>query len=246
MVVLSKNDRVRYGRQMLIPGWAEEGQCRLKQSHVFVAGAGGLGSPVTIYLAVAGVGQIHVCDSDQVELSNLNRQILHPDARLGESKARSAGQTLSALNPTVEILTTSDHLGQENVAQIVGQPDVVVDCLDNYETRYLLNDYCIAQQIPFVHGAIEGLLGQIMFLKPPETPCLQCIVPEAPPKRIFPVVGATPGAIGCLQAMEVLKYITGVGTNLLGTLLIVDGEDMSFSPIQVNRRLDCTACSHLH
>ena len=244
--MLTENDSLRYGRQMLIPGWGAEGQARLKESRVFVAGAGGLGSPVAIYLAVAGVGQIHVCDSDQVELSNLNRQILHPDSRLGESKARSAAQTLSDLNPSIEIVTTSDYLGKENVAQIVGQPDIVVDCLDNYETRYLLSSYCIAQEIPFIHGAIEGLLGQITCLKPPETPCLQCIFPEAPPKRIFPVVGATPGVIGSLQAMEVLKYITGVGANLLGTLLIVDGEDMGFSPIEVERRPDCTVCSHLH
>ena len=117
----------------------------MKHSQVFIAGAGGLGSPVAIYLAVAGVGQIHICDADKVELSNLNRQVLHPESRLGESKARSATHTLSALNPTIEIMATSDYLATENVAQIVGRPDVVVDCLDNYETRCLLNDYCLAQ-----------------------------------------------------------------------------------------------------
>jgi molybdopterin/thiamine biosynthesis adenylyltransferase len=245
MQALTENEAIRYSRQMLIPGWGEEGQARLKGARVFVAGAGGLGSPVAIYLAVAGVGEIHVCDADAVELSNLNRQILHPDDRIGRPKAASAGETLRGLNPAVRIVTHADRLDGHSVERIVGQPDLVVDCLDNYETRYLLNDYCLEWGIPFLHGAVESLLGQLTFLRPPETPCLRCIFPEAPPKRIFPVLGATPGVIGAMQAMEALKYLTGVGETLQGTLLIFDGEDMTFAPIHVQRRATCPACGHL-
>lgn len=245
MKTLTDKEQTRYGRQMLITGWGQEGQLRLKGSRVFIAGAGGLGSPVSIYLTVAGVGEIHICDADKIELSNLNRQILHTEDRLGQPKAASAKEVLRALNPTIHITTHSEYLNQDNVERIVGQPDVIVDCLDNYETRYLLNDYCIRTGIPFVHGAIEGLLGQVTFLHPPETPCLRCIFPQAPPKRIFPVVGATPGIIGSMQAMEVLKYLTGVGTTLKGNLLIFDGDDMTFAPIEVQRRPSCSHCRDL-
>jgi adenylyltransferase/sulfurtransferase len=230
---------------MMIEGWGEEGQLRLKQSRVFVAGAGGLGSPVSIYLAVAGVGQITICDADRIELSNLNRQILHPSERVGDSKAASAGQTLRALNPAIEIVPLVDYVDKDSVERVVGRPDVMVDCLDNYETRYLLNDYCLERGIPFVHGAIEGLLGQVTFLHPPQTPCLRCLFPEAPPRRPFPVLGATPGVIGCIQAMEVLKHLTGVGTTLSGRLLIFEGEEMAFTPIVVERVPSCPACGHL-
>jgi molybdopterin/thiamine biosynthesis adenylyltransferase len=242
---LTKNEKVRYSRQMLIPGWSEGGQMRLKRSRVFIAGAGGLGSPVAIYLAIAGVGEIHICDADTVELSNLNRQILHSDGRIGEPKAASAARTLGELNPTIKVVTSSDYLDEGNVERIVGQPDIVVDCLDNFATRYLLDDYCLNHRIPFLHGAVEGLLGQVTFLRPPETPCLRCIFPEAPPKRTFPVVGVTPGVIGCMQAMDALKYLTGVGTTLAGKLLIFDGEDMTVAPIEVQRRPSCPHCSHL-
>lgn len=242
---LSEEEMARYDRQMMIAGWGKEAQLGIKRSKVFVAGAGGLGSPVSIYLAVAGVGQISICDADRIELSNLNRQILHPSARIGQSKATSAGQTLRALNPEIEVIAISDYVDHDSVERIVGRPDAVVDCLDNYETRYLLSSYCLERDIPFVHGAIEGLLGQVTFLHPPRTPCLRCLFPEAPPRRPFPALGATPGVIGCIQAMEVLKYLSGVGETLSGRLLIFEGEEMVFTPIRVERTRGCPDCGHL-
>jgi adenylyltransferase/sulfurtransferase len=230
---------------MLIPGWGEEGQARIKAATVFIAGAGGLGSPVALYLAVAGIGEIRVCDADTVDLSNLNRQLLHSDERLGQPKAQSAEATLRQWNPSIRVTPLCVYLDQENAEDVIGSPDVVVDCLDNYETRYLLNRYCIAHHIPLVHGAVWGLFGQVTFLSPPETPCLRCLTPEAPPREVFPVVGVTPGLIGCLEAMEVLKAITGVGQNLKGKLLTFDGDDMSFFALNVRRVETCPDCGHL-
>lgn len=245
MAPLTDCDRVRYSRQMLIPGWGEEGQRRLKAATVFLAGAGGLGSSVALYLAAAGVGEIRLCDADRVELSNLNRQLLHSEARLGRPKAESAAIALRAWNPTIAVVPQSASLSDNAVEQIVGRPHIAVDCLDNYETRYLLNAYCLERQIPLVHGAVWGLTGRVTFLSPPETPCLRCLVPEPPPSETCPVVGATPGLIGCLQAMEVLKFLTGIGTNLKGRLLTFDGEDMTFATFRVQRLKGCPDCGHL-
>lgn len=242
MIPLSEYDRTRYKRQIEIPGWGIEGQEKIKAARVFVAGAGGLGSPVAIYLAVAGVGQIDLVDADRVELSNLNRQILHSDHRIGQLKVESAVQSLRMLNPTLRIVPHAVYLDEHNAEELIGQPDIVLDCLDNFETRYLLNDYCLRHHIPMVHGAIRGLLGQITFLHPPETPCLRCIVPTPPPKEVFPVLGATPGLVGSLQVLEALKYLAGVGETLKGRLLIVDAEDMSFTPIKVKRAPNCPDC----
>jgi adenylyltransferase/sulfurtransferase len=242
---LTEEEQTRYARQMLIPGWGKAGQLRLKGASAFVAGAGGLGSPVAIYLAVAGVGEIRICDADVVELSNLNRQVLHPETRIAEPKAASAAESLKALNSDIEIIPCADYVDASNVAKVVGQPDLVVDCLDNYDTRYLLNDYCLERGIPFVHGAIEGLMGQVTFLLPPETPCLRCIFPEAPPPRLFPVLGATPGVIGTIQAMESLKHLAGIGATLKNRLLIFEGEEMIFTTIRVERSPACPACSGL-
>jgi adenylyltransferase/sulfurtransferase len=244
MDILTAYEKTRYDRQMLIRGWGEEGQTKLKASSVFIAGAGGLGSPVSIYLAVAGVGEIRICDADRLELSNLNRQILHNDERIGELKATSAERTLRELNPMLNIVAYSDYIDEDSVENVVGRPDILVDCLDNFETRYLLNAYCIKNKIPFVHGAIWGMTGQMTFLRPPETPCLKCLFPAPPPKETFPVVGVTPGVIGCLQAMEVLKFLTGVGTTLEGRLLICDGEEMSFDCVNVGRAPSCPECGN--
>jgi len=242
MIELTDYDKTRYARQMLIDGWGEEGQARLKASSVFIAGAGGLGSPVAIYLAVAGIGEIRICDADRVELSNLNRQILHPDARIGELKTASAEETLRALNPSLKIVTYPHYLDEHNAPDLIGAPDIVVDCLDNFETRYLLNAYCIQENIPLVHGAIWGMMGQVTFVHPPQTPCLKCIFPEPPPNEIFPVVGVTPGFVGSFQVAEVLKHLTGVGTTLKGKLLIIDAEDMFFNSVKMERNPSCPDC----
>ena len=195
---------------------------------------------------MAGVGRVRLCDADRIELSNLNRQFLHPDDRLGQLKAASAEQTLQALNPAINVTAYPDYLDERNVASMVSGSDIVVDCLDNYETRYLLNRYCLEHDIPFVHGAIWGLSGQVSFLHPPETPCLRCLAPVPPPKEKFPAVGATSGLIGSIQAMEVLKHLTGIGETLKGTLLLFDGEEMSFMPVAVKPAFACPDCSPLH
>jgi molybdopterin/thiamine biosynthesis adenylyltransferase len=245
MEKLTQDESVRYQRQMVLQGWGEAGQIKLKNSTVLIVGAGGLGSPVSIYLTVAGVGEIRICDADTVGLSNLNRQVVHTDASIGELKVTSAARALRALNPNVNVVPISDFLDRDSVERIVGQPDVVVDCLDNVETRYTLNSYCINKGIPLVHGAVWGMLGQATFIQPPQTPCLRCLYPELPPKEIFPVLGATPGVIGCIQAMETLKYLTGVGTTLKGKLLVFDGEDMTFTPLKIEREPACPECGCL-
>ena len=239
---LTDYDMTRYGRQMMLEGWGEQGQAKLKQATVFVAGAGGLGSPVSMYLAAAGIGHLRLADADALELSNLNRQILYTDADVGAGKALCAGEALRRVNPEIEVKASPDFIAADSIDRIAGDPDIVVDCLDNYETRFLLNAFCLRRQIPLVHGGVWGLQGQATFIQAPETPCLQCTFPQAPPKATFPVVGVTPGLIGCVQAMEVLKYLTGVGDNLKGRLLYVDGETMEFQSLKTRHRPDCPAC----
>jgi adenylyltransferase/sulfurtransferase len=245
MPELTEQERIRYGRQMQMEGWGEEGQAKLGKSRVFIAGAGGLGSPASIYLAVAGVGHITICDADQLELTNLNRQILHPTTRIGARKAVSAARTLNDLNPEIEIVAYTDFLTDENINLKVGKADLLVDCLDNYEARYLLNRYAIKNAIPLIHGAIHGMTGQVAFLHPPDTPCLRCIFATPPPLETFPVVGATPGVIGSIQALEALKFFTGIGTTSGGRLLIFEGQDMTFTSIEVRRAVNCPDCGHL-
>ena len=239
---LSDRELERYGRQMMLAGWGQETQEKLKEATAFVAGAGGLGSPLTIYLAVAGIGHIRVCDFDAPELSNLNRQILHDDTRIGVNKAVSAKRTLETLNPDIQVTALTDRVVAENVDEMVGNADVIVDCMDNFPTRYLLNETAIRKQIPMVHGSVWGLEGRLSFIQPPETPCLRCLFPEAPPPEVFPVVGATPGVIGTLQAVETIKYLAGIGTNLKGKFLIWDGLEMEFMTVAFRKDPNCPAC----
>lgn len=242
--MLSEQELKRYNRQMLMEGWGEETQRRLKGASVFIAGAGGLGSPVSIYLAVAGVGHIRICDFDSPDWSNLNRQILHNHNRIGTNKAVSAAQTLRELNPDITVTAFTDKIVEENVDELVGESDIVLDCMDNFPTRYLLNASAMRKGIPLVFGSIWGMEGRLSFIQPPETPCLECIFPEAPPSEVFPVVGATPGVIGSLQAMEALKYLSGCGKNLKGKLLVWDGVNTEFRNLRAYRDPQCPACGN--
>lgn len=236
-------DLLRYARQMLIEGWAEEGQKKLKDSTVFVAGAGGLGSPVSIYLAVAGVGRIIICDFDTVETTNLNRQILHSHTRIGVNKAVSAKITLSGINPDVEVIPITEKITEKNAFQLIGDSQIILDCMDNLETRYILNEVAMKKGIPLVFGAIYGMQGMLSFIHPPETPCLKCLFPEAPPKETFPVVGATPGVIGALQALEAIKYLVGIGKNIKNKLLVWDGMSGDFKTFKARKDPSCSVCA---
>ena len=228
---------------MAIPGFGRRGQIRLKSARVVVAGLGGLGSPASIYLAAAGVGRITIIDDERIERSNLNRQVLHWEPDIGQSKVKSASEKLRAINSNIKIDGISVKITSENVDQLIKGADVVVDGTDNYQTRYLLNEACVQNNIPFIHGAVEGLVGQLMTVLPGKGPCLKCAVPKEPPKKlVFPVLGATPGVIGCLQAMEAIKLITGVGKLLVGRMLIFNGADMTFDEMKVNRDPHCQVC----
>jgi len=243
--MLSKNELERYKRQMMMEGWGTVTQERLKRSTVFIAGAGGLGSPVSIYLAVAGIGHLVICDFDSPDYSNLNRQILHDHTRLGTNKAVSAKMTLERLNPDIQVTAITDKITADNAEALVGDAVLIMDCMDNFPTRYVLNACAIKKGIPMVYGSIYGLDGRMSFIHPPETPCLKCLFQESPPQEVFPVVGATPGVVGSLQAMEAIKFLAGVGTNHKGKLLVWEGMTMSFKSYKAYKDPNCPACSHL-
>jgi molybdopterin-synthase adenylyltransferase len=238
--MLSERERERYKRQVMLFG--EDGQERLKQAEIFIAGAGGLGSPIAIYLAVAGVGTITIADMDVVDQSNLNRQILHYDRDIGKKKTLSAKEKLTAINPDITIRAIDCRIDETNAADLAGNADGIVDAMDNYPTRYLLNDIAIAKNIPLFHGAIRGFYGQATTIIPGKTPCLKCIFPKAPPKEVFPVVGVTPGVIGTVQATEVLKYLLKSGDLLTNRLFIWDGLLARGEEIYAERIPCCPAC----
>jgi len=238
--MLSRREMERYDRQIRIFG--EDGQKKLKRARVLIAGIGGLGSSISIYLTAAGVGRLILVDSDIVELSNLNRQILHWDKDVGRSKARSAEEKLRGLNPEVDIEALSAKIDDESVFELARNVDVIVDAMDNFETRYLLNRAALKRGVPMVHGGVRGFDGQVTTIVPGETACLRCIFPKAPPRETFPILGATAGVIGCIQAMEVVKYVVGVGELLKNRLLLFNGWDMKFSEVEVARNPKCEDC----
>src|SRR3989338_4202301 len=240
---LTKMELERYHRQMLIDGWGEDGQKTLKRSSVFIAGAGGLGSPVAIYLAAAGVGRLRICDYDTLEVSNLNRQILHTHSRIGKYKVLSAKIALKKVNPNTEVEAFDKRIDEESIAELVGESSVIVDCLDNFPTRYILNRFAVENKIPLIHGSIWGWEGRLTNISFPKTACKSCIFPEAPPPGAFPVVGVTPGIIGCLQAAEIIKSLLGIGERLHNQLAIFNAKEMTFQKLKVRPNPNCEVCS---
>jgi molybdopterin/thiamine biosynthesis adenylyltransferase/rhodanese-related sulfurtransferase len=239
----------RYSRHLLIPEVGIEGQQRLLESNVLLIGAGGLGSPAALYLAAAGVGRIGIVDDDRVDASNLQRQVLHSTAELGESKTQSARKTLEELNPDVNVVTYEERLTSENVDRILGDGwELVVDGADNFPTRYLLNDASVWHRIPVVHGSIYRFEGQITVFKRYEGPCYRCLFPEPPPPELAPscaeggVLGVLPGVIGSLQANEALKLALGIGEPLIGRLLLFDALTTALDEVTVRRDPNCPVC----
>ena len=238
----------RYSRHLLIPEVGEAGQHKLLRSKVLLIGAGGLGSPAAYYLAAAGVGQLGIVDSDVVDQTNLQRQILHSMDRLGEPKAESAKRTLEALNPDVKVVPYQERLTSENIDRILSEYDVVIDGADNFPTRYLLNDASIKWKKPVVHGSIYRFEGQVTVFKPFEGPCYRCLFPTPPPPELAPscaeagVLGVLPGVIGTLQANEAIKLLLGIGEPLVGRYLLFDALDTSFREVKLRRDAACPVC----
>jgi adenylyltransferase/sulfurtransferase len=240
--MIPEEEKRRYHRQILLFG--EEGQNKLKAARILIAGAGGLGSPICFYLAAAGVGTLRIADCDTVEESNLNRQILHGNRDVGRPKTGSAEEKLIALNPLIRIEPIQERIGEATARGMAEGCDLIVDAMDNFETRHLLNRTAIAAGIPFVHGAVRGLYGQAMTVIPRKTPCLRCVFPANPPPEVFPILGPTCGIIGSIQATEVLKLLTGQGETLAGRLLLWDGLAGTAETIAVERNPACPDCGN--
>src|SRR5437660_340107 len=246
---LTAEQRERYSRHLLLPEVGLDGQQKLLDAKVLLLGAGGLGSPAALYLAAAGVGTLGIVDDDEVDLSNLQRQVIHSSERIGIPKVDSAEQTINALNPDVAVEKHAVRLGADNIMDILPSYDIVVDGLDNFPTRYLLNDASVRLQIPVVSAAILGFEGQLSVFKPYDGPCYRCLFPVPPPAELAPscgangVLGVLPGTMGLLQATEVIKLILGEGEPLVGRLLMYDALAATVSEVKVRRDPHCPICS---
>src|SRR5450631_649699 len=246
---LSAEQRDRYSRHLLIPEIGIEGQQKLLDAKVLLLGAGGLGSPTALYLAAAGVGTLGIVDDDVVDLSNLQRQVIHDTERIGVAKVDSAREAITALNPDVKVQKHQLRLGPENIMEILPGYDIVVDGLDNFPTRYLLNDASVRLRIPVVSAAILGFEGQLSVFKPYDGPCYRCLFPVPPPADLAPscgangVLGVLPGTMGLLQATEVIKLIVGAGEPAIGRLLLYDALAATLTEVKVRRDPECAVCS---
>jgi len=239
----------RYARHFTLPEVGETGQAKLLDAKVLCIGAGGLGSPVALYLAAAGVGTIGIIDHDVVDLSNLQRQILHTNDRVGMPKVKSAQQTLNALNPDVRVIGFNERLSSENVMRIITDFDVIVNGCDNFPTRYLINDACVMAKKPLVDGSIFQFEGQATVFSPGHGPCYRCLFPEPPPPGAAPscaeagVLGVLPGLVGCVQAVEAMKLILGIGRPLIGRMLHFDTLSAEVRMLKLRRDPNCVVCS---
>jgi sulfur-carrier protein adenylyltransferase/sulfurtransferase len=246
---LTPEQRTRYSRHLLIPEIGMEGQLKLLDAKVLLLGAGGLGSPAALYLAAAGVGTLGIVDDDVVDLSNLQRQVAHSNERIGMPKVDSAEISIGEINPDVEVVKYQTRLDASNIMEIVEGYDVIVDGVDNFPTRYLLNDATVRLGIPVVSASILGFEGQLSVFKPHDGPCYRCLYPTPPPAELAPscgangVLGVLPGVMGLLQSVEVVKLVTGSGEPLVGRLLLYDALATSFTELKVRRDPDCPICS---
>jgi len=245
---LSKDEILRYSRHLIMPEVGMEGQLKLKQAKVLCVGAGGLGSPLALYLAAAGVGRLGIVDFDVVDFTNLQRQVIHGTSDVGQSKLDSARATLKEINPHIEVETYETRLTSENALGILRDYDVVADGTDNFPTRYLVNDACVLLGKPNVYGSIFRFEGQASVFYAPEGPCYRCLYPEPPPPGLVPscaeggVLGVLPGIIGCVQALETIKLILGKGQPLIGRLLLFDALGMKFRELKLRKNPDCPIC----
>ena len=246
---ITAEQRERYSRHMLVPEIGAEGQYKLLDAKVLLLGAGGLGSPTALYLAAAGVGTIGIVDDDVVDLSNLQRQVIHTTDRIGTPKVDSAEITMKALNPDVNVVKYETRIDASNIMEIIEGYDVIVDGVDNFPTRYLLNDATVRLKIPVVSASILGFDGQLSVFSPYEGPCYRCLYPMPPPAELAPscgangVLGVLPGTMGLLQATEVVKLIVGAGEPLIGRLLLYEALGATFTELKVRRDPECAICS---
>jgi molybdopterin/thiamine biosynthesis adenylyltransferase/rhodanese-related sulfurtransferase len=247
--VLTREQKERYGRHLLLPEIGAEGQAKLLGSKVLLLGAGGLGSPTALYLAAAGVGTLGIVDDDEVDLSNLQRQVIHTTDGVGKPKVDSAAEAIARLNPDVTVVKYPVRLDAGNIMEIIDGYDVIVDGVDNFPTRYLLNDATVRLDIPVVSASILGFDGQLSVFKPHDGPCYRCLYPVPPPAELAPscgangVLGVLPGTMGLLQATEVVKLVTGIGEPLVGRLLLYEALGASFTELKVRRDPECPICS---
>ncbi|MCL2207424.1 MAG: HesA/MoeB/ThiF family protein [Fibromonadales bacterium] len=244
---MSPEEISRYSRQLLLPEIGVEGQEKLKNASVLIAGAGGLGSPVAMYLAAAGVGTIGIADFDQVDLSNLQRQVAYKTGDIGGQKAEIASKLLKEMNPLVNVITHANALTAENALDMLKDYQIAADCSDNFQTRYLINDACVLLGKPYVYGSVSELKGQASFFYAKEGPCYRCLYPEPPPPALKPscltsgVLGVLPGVIGCIMANEVLKFAIK-GSAIMGRLLLFNAWETHFSEIEIKKDENCQIC----
>ena len=248
MTNLTPDELSRYARHLTLPEVGVAGQQKLKAARVLLVGAGGLGSPAALYLASAGVGTIGIVDSDVVDASNLQRQVLHDTPSIGDRKVDSAMRRIAALNPFVNVETIHDRLTSSNAREVVSRYDIVLDGSDNFPTRYLVNDACVLERKPFVYGSIFRFEGQLSLFGAPGGPCYRCLFADPPPPELVPscveagVLGVLPGIVGTLQALEVIKWIIGIGRSAMGRLVLIDARDLRFREIAIPRDAACAAC----
>ncbi len=248
MIDFSEEQLERYSRHILLKDVGVEGQINIMKSKILIIGVGGLGAPVAMYLAAAGVGTIGIADGDRVDLSNLQRQIIHFTDDVGKPKVNSAAAKMNAINPDVKVVTHYELLLAQNIRKIIRQYDFIIDGTDNFASKFLINDACVMERKPFSHGGILRFTGQTVTVLPGESACYRCVFDSPPPKDSVPtcsqagVLGAIAGMLGTIQAAEALKFVTKVGKLLINSLLIFDAASMDFRKVKLNKRTDCPVC----